>query len=190
MLDEEGLATFSLRGLATRLGVHVTSLYQYFPTKDDLLRAIFHHIHEKLEHETDPAAPWQSYLSRSMRSYRRLLIQHPYLPYLSPYSIAEVVAQHVEIELAALTRAGFTAEEAGRAFGTVRTFVVGAAMSEVVGASRGRTRFDPAKADNRASFPNLVEAMPHLRDHEAIFEFGLRSLLLAIEKAHSETCLD
>ena len=34
MADEEGLASVTLRGIAARLAVHVTSLYNHVPTKD------------------------------------------------------------------------------------------------------------------------------------------------------------
>jgi len=35
--DEEGLAAVTLRGIAARLAVHVTSLYNHVPTKDAVI---------------------------------------------------------------------------------------------------------------------------------------------------------
>ena len=37
MADEEGLASVTLRGIAARLAVHVTSLYNHVPTKEAVL---------------------------------------------------------------------------------------------------------------------------------------------------------
>ena len=40
MADEEGLPSVTLRGIASRLAVHVTSLYNHVPTKEAVIGGI------------------------------------------------------------------------------------------------------------------------------------------------------
>lgn len=50
---EEGIGGFSLRQLASRVGMKAPSLYQYFETKNDLYDAMFHGGYERLRDRLD-----------------------------------------------------------------------------------------------------------------------------------------
>jgi len=61
LVHEEGLAGLSMRDLGARVGLHSSSLYQYFPSKLDIYDALFARWHRQLEacmsnfdHEGDP----------------------------------------------------------------------------------------------------------------------------------------
>lgn len=191
LLDKAGFENFSLRRLAAELDVHVTTLRPYYKTKADLLQAVFHFIHDQLEHEQDPSAPWQQHLRTSMRSFKQLLIRHPYLPMLGPYSVVEVALSHIEKELAALARGGFSPAEAARAFDTVRLFVIGCAIAELKGSPTQDARFDNRSTEARAAFPHLTDAGQYFQNRQDIFEFGLRGLLEFIEQEHQQAiCSD
>lgn len=181
MLDAEGLDAFSLRGLASRLNVHVSSFYEYFPGKNELLGAVFHSINDGLEHEIDESSGWQQHLRTSMRSFRQMLIQHPYLPLISRFAVVEVTVNHVEVELAALARGGFSPEEAAHAFSSARTFVIGSAMSEFKPSDRPEGKFDPSSAESQALFPHLSDSIEFIRDSATTFEYGLECLIRGIE---------
>lgn len=58
LVHEEGLAGLSMRDLGVRVGLHSSSLYQYFPSKLDIYDALFARGHRQL-HE------WMSGLDRA-----------------------------------------------------------------------------------------------------------------------------
>jgi AcrR family transcriptional regulator len=49
LVHEEGLAGLSMRDLGARVGLHSSSLYQYFPSKLDIYDALFARWHRQLE---------------------------------------------------------------------------------------------------------------------------------------------
>ena len=53
LVHEEGLAGWSMRDLGTRVGLHSSSLYQYFPSKLDIYDALFARWHQQLQEWMD-----------------------------------------------------------------------------------------------------------------------------------------
>jgi AcrR family transcriptional regulator len=49
LVHEDGLAGLSMRDLGARVGLHSSSLYQYFPSKLDIYDALFASWHRQLE---------------------------------------------------------------------------------------------------------------------------------------------
>jgi AcrR family transcriptional regulator len=49
LVHEDGLAGLSMRDLGTRVGLHSSSLYQYFPSKLDIYDALFARWHRQLD---------------------------------------------------------------------------------------------------------------------------------------------
>lgn len=49
LVHELGLAGLSLRDLGQRVGLHASSIYQYFPSKLDIYDALFAHGHRQLQ---------------------------------------------------------------------------------------------------------------------------------------------
>ncbi|MFB6617186.1 TetR/AcrR family transcriptional regulator [Streptomyces sp. NPDC056367] len=82
LLDAEGLARFSMRRLAARLGVTAMSLYWYVDTKHDLLELA---LDSALGELAPPAAApagcdgWPGRLRVLARGYRRVLGDHPWV---------------------------------------------------------------------------------------------------------------
>lgn len=48
LVHEQGLAGLSMRDLGLRVGLHASSIYQYFPSKLDIYDALFAHGHRQL----------------------------------------------------------------------------------------------------------------------------------------------
>jgi AcrR family transcriptional regulator len=48
LVHEQGLAGLSMRDLGERVGLHASSIYQYFPSKLDIYDALFAHGHRQL----------------------------------------------------------------------------------------------------------------------------------------------
>jgi AcrR family transcriptional regulator len=74
--DSRGLTAVTLRGIASRLGVHVTSLYNHVPTKE----AVLEEMTKALLTETGlPAGrlTWQQWVRRFADEMRNLARRHP-----------------------------------------------------------------------------------------------------------------
>lgn len=49
LVHEHGLAGLSMRDLGEKVGMHASSIYQYFPSKLDIYDALFSHGHRQLQ---------------------------------------------------------------------------------------------------------------------------------------------
>uniref|UniRef100_A0AAU2JS34 TetR/AcrR family transcriptional regulator n=1 Tax=Streptomyces sp. NBC_00049 TaxID=2903617 RepID=A0AAU2JS34_9ACTN len=80
LLDAEGLGRFSMRRLASGLGVTAMSLYWYVDTKHDLLElALDSALGELALPDGAAGAGWPGRLTALARGYRRLLADHPWV---------------------------------------------------------------------------------------------------------------
>lgn len=68
---------FSLRALASDLGVSSQSLYHYFPSKESISAAIADEIAEAIP-RIDRDLPWRAYLSGMINGYRAWLLENEY----------------------------------------------------------------------------------------------------------------
>ncbi|MEV0317589.1 TetR/AcrR family transcriptional regulator [Streptomyces sp. NPDC050658] len=82
LLDEEGLAKFSMRRLAAELNVTAMSVYWYVDTKDDLLELALDMAAGEMR-LPDPAAVdperWRETLRELAQEYRTLLVRHAWV---------------------------------------------------------------------------------------------------------------
>ncbi|MER0245004.1 TetR/AcrR family transcriptional regulator C-terminal domain-containing protein [Streptomyces sp. HSW2009] len=90
LLDAEGMARFSMRRLATELGVTAMSVYWYVDTKNDLLELVLDHVNGEMllpaEGELDAAGDeldWRRHLRQLAAEYRKVLVQHPWVSQLA-----------------------------------------------------------------------------------------------------------
>jgi AcrR family transcriptional regulator len=130
-LDERGLAAFSIRSVAQRLGVYPTAIYWHVANRDALLAEIVARILASVEPRRDLA--WQRYLRALFASYRTAIKRHP--------SAAPLVGAHlvgnrsirlslVDSVLAKLAEAGFRGELLVAAYNTVIAALVGFVTQE------------------------------------------------------------
>jgi AcrR family transcriptional regulator len=121
--DAKGLTAVTLRGIASRLGVHVTSLYNHVPTKE----AVLVEMTQALLAETGlPASKlsWQEWVRRFADEMRSLARKHPgafeafnYVP-----AGGERALETLDAALAAFREDGF---DVLAAFNAVRSTFVG-----------------------------------------------------------------
>ncbi|MDI5967479.1 TetR/AcrR family transcriptional regulator [Streptomyces sp. SL13] len=79
MLDEQGLARFSMRRLAAELGVTPMSVYWYVDNKDDLLEIALDEIGGEVPVPSDsPDADWRQQVRQVAAGYRAMLVAHPW----------------------------------------------------------------------------------------------------------------
>jgi AcrR family transcriptional regulator len=76
MADAEGLASVTLRGIAARLGVHVTSLYNHLPTKEAVLEEMTAALLAGAKLPAGRVA-WQDWVREFAAGMRALGRRHP-----------------------------------------------------------------------------------------------------------------
>ncbi|MCB5181153.1 TetR/AcrR family transcriptional regulator [Streptomyces antimicrobicus] len=116
LLDTDGLARFSMRRLASGLGVTAMSLYWYVDTKHDLLEFALDRALGELDLPTGAvAAGWAARLRALARGYRRLLAEHAWVaplaaeyPNIGPHARAFDAALHRLLDATGLTDTGRT----------------------------------------------------------------------------------
>lgn len=133
LLDEVGLDGLSVRRLATELGVQSPALYWHIRTKQELLDGMADAI--VLAAGMGPphdGEPWQDWLTRRARAYRRSLLAHrdgarivTGAAWLSPAAI-----RMFDTELAAMVGCGFTPILALRTITAISQYVNGFVLAE------------------------------------------------------------
>ncbi len=75
---EQGLASISMRDIGSRVGLHASSLYQYFPSKDAIYDALFAAGHRELHAwmaELDRTGKPVDVLKRGSRRFTKFCLQ-------------------------------------------------------------------------------------------------------------------
>ena len=190
LIDAEGLAALSTRRLAAELGVSGPSLYNHFPTKEDLLEAVADSVIGRIDlgglDGGLGTAPWPLALAEWARSYHAVLISHPNLV---PIAGAGPGRRPSALRMAdtvygALVAAGWPAREATRIGALMRFFVIGSALGSFAAG------FLPDPAVYTADYPHLREA--HLLAgrrqsiDEGAFELGLTALIAGLQLQFAE----
>jgi AcrR family transcriptional regulator len=176
IVDEQGLGGLSMRKLGARLGVEAMTLYHHVPNKDALLDRLVERVITRANFlEADEAMDWRARLERFAHRYRAILIERPNLiPLIATRPVRSPEAlRHLAAGAAALMRAGFTLEQCFHVGNTVAMLVIGAALAEI-GPTRGAT---VSVGDGSALTSAMQDPASAVHDHDAIFKFGLESLL-------------
>jgi AcrR family transcriptional regulator len=176
MADEEGLASVTLRGIAERLAVHVTSLYNYVPTKDEVLDEMILALLAEAKLPIGRMA-WQDWVREFAGGMRALGRKHPgaFEAFHHGPAKGERAAEPFESGFAAFRSAGFDAASTYCAVKATVVAVLGHVLEDTVPArnrSVARTnvgelpieRFPQVHAINRVAgktdtFGYLVESL-------------------------------
>ena len=147
LIEEQGLATLTMRQLGTTLGVEAMSLYRYVPSREALLDAVVDTVVGELWADPDvlgsPRDGWQDFLVRLAHGVRRIALAYPHsfplvasrppeAPWIRP-PLRSV--EWVETFLTALLAEGFSDRGAVDAYRSFTSFLLGDLLLEV--ASRG-----------------------------------------------------
>ena len=145
LLDEVGLDGLTLRRLAQDLGVKAPALYWHVASKADLLHEMAVTMLRDLvdgeawDEATLAGSPWQDCVRDSATNLRRMLLAHRDGARVFSGTLVtdEALRDAVEVPLGVLTAAGFTPDDAARAWGTVLSFVLGFVVEEQAGGGAG-----------------------------------------------------
>lgn len=202
-ISDHGLASLSMRRLATTLGVEAMSLYRYVVSRDDLLDAIVEDLVDEMDSYPDvitaPDHGWQDFLQRLAHGVRKVALAHPAAfpliasrpaeaPWLRPPLRS---LRWVEFFLNGLEQEGFSNQAAAAAYRAFTSFLLGHLLLEVAshGADLGPLDvIDDDHNDSLDAYPTVERLSPLLReDHSAAeFEESLENLLDRIALIKSE----
>ena len=127
LIDEVGLAGFSVRNLAARMNVFPAAIYWWLPTRNDILAAIVSHALRDIV-PPDETVEWKAWIRELMIRYRAVVRQHPHV---APLITSQLVSNAgvdltlVETLLRVLTRAGFMGEKLLAAYDVVIAAKIG-----------------------------------------------------------------
>ena len=174
--DEKGLSAVTLRGIAARLGVHVTSLYNHVPTKEAVLEEI---VRALVNAATLPAGSlsWQDWVREFAAGMRALAKEHPgafeafhYLPAQGPKAV-----ETLETALRAFRSDGFDAVTSYHAIKATGVTVLGLVLDDTARARSGERGMDLTglPADR---FPHVHE-VARVTDEADTFAYTVEALI-------------
>jgi len=183
MLEEGGIAGFSMRGLADRIGVAVTSIYWHVGGRD----ALFDSLTDRLRDEmaalpTDGATPIER-ITALARAQRTMLIDRQHLLAVAnarhrARTLFVPVQQHLATELAGL---GITGDHAALALRSIEVHVISFALMQFSSLRGDKNDVADASAWTDDWLDReLAEALRSPTDYDAVFEYGLSALLASL----------
>ena len=175
MIDEDGLAAFTMRQLATRLDVYPTALYWHAGSKARLVSLASATIFEPLTSDIDRTIPWQDQLRALAGRVRSAMHAHPNLVPLvaaeMPVSILGAL-DYIEGLLAILRQAGFEGTELVHAYNNFNGGVLGwvvIELSDVPDSANADSSWPAGFRDELENlgplkYPNISSVLPKLAD--------------------------
>jgi AcrR family transcriptional regulator len=195
--DERGVGAVTMREVASKLGVEAMSLYNHVANKDDILDGMVDLVVQQIDLPQD-LQNWREAMRRRAVSAHEVFGQHPWVPVLldSRESSGPAGLRYFDWVLGTLMRAGFSMENAARAFSLLDSYIYGfgiqqfnfSAMSDSSPEERAEMllAFVPPK-----QYPHLHRMASHAMqvgyDAEADFDFGLKIILDGLERILDES---
>lgn len=201
MADDEGLPALSIRGIASKLGMPVMSLYRYVASKEVLLVMMAEAVFADEMLPPEPPPGWRAQLELAARLEWRVFKRHPWLarvvnltrPQPQPGALA-----YADWVMRALQETRLPAQEVMRVHVLLHTFVQGIAVnleSEADAIAQTgmndeefmrRTESSFLNLATSGRFPHFAKVLTGLRtgfdlDFDDLFETGLRVWLDGLE---------
>jgi TetR/AcrR family transcriptional regulator, tetracycline repressor protein len=127
LLDERGLAGFTMRSLAERLGTYPATVYWHVGNRDQLLAAVVDRVLAGMVVPDASRMGWQDWLASLAREYRRVMHRHPNVAGLAAAQllVSPPAMRLVEAVLGVLTGAGLEGQVLAGAYNAYVGSVVG-----------------------------------------------------------------
>jgi TetR/AcrR family tetracycline transcriptional repressor len=141
LIDQQGMAAASMRGLAAELRVEPMSLYSYVANRDQLFDLVVERVVDELGDDPDlrpPSDGWRPYMAGMARGVRRFAINHPHAfplvatrPSEAPWVNPPLRSlRWIEAFLVGLRSEGFSDDELLFAYRTFNSFLLGYLLLE------------------------------------------------------------
>lgn len=194
--DERGVASVTMREVASRLGVEAMSLYNHISSKDDILDGMVDLVIAKVE-LPDDVDDWREAMRRRALSAHQVFGRHPWVAPLldSRRSSGPHRLRYFDWVIGTLIEAGFSIEGAARAFSLLDSYVYGFGIQQFNLSAEGDVPPEEMAEAILAAIP--AEEYPYLHrmashamregyDGEADFDFGLETILDGLERILEE----
>jgi AcrR family transcriptional regulator len=186
LIEAEGLAAFSTRALASRLGCKAMSIYHWFPSKAHLMDALVDQVIGELP-EPDLRGDWLAAVRDQAVNWRRMALKRPeFFPFLALHRLNTPRAlAFLDRMIALMASGGLDEEQAVRMFRSLGYYLVGTGLDETAGYSRGPSTAEPVPdAILARDFPHVAGAARFFRpeEREATFLAGLEVILEGWER--------
>jgi len=192
LVDEQGIDSLSMRKLGQSLGYEAMSLYNHVANKDDLLDGILDLVLAEME-PPDPAGGLPA-IRVSALSAHEALKRHPWAAgmLLAPGHVRPARIEAMDALLAALRKAGFSAETTYHAYHVLDAHIIGFSLWASTHGSIPADVQDDVRGFLDRMIP--VETYPYLHEHGmqhledgsykevSAFEFALDLLLGSLER--------
>jgi len=178
MADEDGLASVTLRGIAERLAVHVTSLYHHVPTKDAVFDEMIRALLAEAKLPTGRIA-WQDWVRQFATGMRDLGRKHPgaFEAFHHGPAKGERAAEPFESGFAAFRSAGFDAASTYSAVKATVVAVLGHVLEDTVPARNRKVEKTNVGELPIERFPQ-VHAMSRVAGKADTFGYLVEALIL------------
>ena len=183
LIEIDGVKALTMRSLADRLGVAVTSIYWHIGGRDQLLDSLVERLLGELANLPAEGANPVERIASLARSQRRVLIERQHL-----LSIAHERDRTPQLFLpiqwalaAQLAELGVTGTDAALILRAVQVHVISSAVmqfSAVRGAKHDEE--DPSLRSDALADRALVEALQAPTDYDAVFEYALDVLMATL----------
>lgn len=173
LADQEGLDALSMRKLAKAVGVEAMSLYNHVANKEDLLDGIVDLVVAEI-YVPRADGDWRAELRHRATSAHEVLLRHRWATGLlgSRVNVGPAMLRYIDATLACLITAGFSYEQADRAWNALDSHIYGFTLQAI------NFPLDPAEYASAAQrFLPLIptETHPHMHALAALVIDGTHS---------------
>ena len=180
LIELDGVAAFTMRGLAEQLGVAVTSIYWHIGGRDKLFDGLVDRLLSQMANLPSDGKDPVDRIASLARSQRRMLIEKQHLLGIAhERDRTPQLFLPIQKSLAAqLAELGVTGTDAAIVLRAVQVHVISSAVMQF-SAVRGvkHDEEDPSLWANAWPDQALVEALQFPTDYDAVFEHALDALL-------------
>jgi AcrR family transcriptional regulator len=172
IIDNEGLDAISMRRLAERLGVAISSLYHHFHNKEELLLAVCGLIFQEIPLPDERTERWSDFVARTAYSSRQIMLQHPNaLPLMARFPPRQVIPNHYERFGSLLLKQGVPVDMISVIISAFDALVIGSATLQLA-----RDQPNSPGTDIQPSGPLGDWEQANARSEEEVFWLSCRSL--------------
>ncbi|MFJ1706342.1 TetR/AcrR family transcriptional regulator C-terminal domain-containing protein [Kitasatospora sp. NPDC088346] len=189
MIDRDGPENFSVRKLATALGVETMSLYNHVPNKEALLDDVAATLLGRIDFGGAQDGTWQERVRAHAAAFRTAAREHPkaFPLVCARPSQAPAVLGAIRSALGGFAELGLEPQEMVNVLRAYTAFVIGAILRELghsltFGAAHPDERWQRVDEITALGDPLLTSVAPYLAvsDPDAEFEAGLELLIAGL----------
>ena len=185
IIDQQGVACLTMRGLAQKLGVKAASLYNHVENKAALLDMIQGYLYNHMA-QLKNTKDWDKHLIELGHATRQGLLMHPNMlaVFVSRPTVTEASLAQAEQTLGILLQAGFKHHQVLMIFRNFNVFILGHVLAEVgppVGLEQKENLADSFMRDEHP-YPLLDKANRYKNNtnFDYGFKVGLESLVAGL----------